>query len=390
MADTELVFEWVHVSYAETSAFVETYGFSGNQNRVNLEGVRMRRQGSTCKTLAIFMHPAATLQLLPVPRSLAEDGIDVLCGGSRYAKNDTALIMEKVLLDLGAYIRHAKEVWGYEKIILAGWSGGGSLALFYQSQAENPTIVDTPAGDAVSVKDAGLIPADGVMFQAGHLARALTFSEWIDPSITDELNPNDRIMELDLYDPRNPNKPPYDADYIAHFRKAQLARIDRIRTWVLEQLETLKRQGGKELERSFVVHRTMADPRFLDPTLEPNDRRPRWCYLGEPETVNTGPVGVGRYSTLRSWLSQWSPQDSRANGLKCAPLISVPLLCIENSADDAVPPSHAGQIFRAGGSADKVMHVIKGANHYYQGQPELLAEANAITGAWLRERKLLA
>jgi hypothetical protein len=57
-------------------------------------------------------------------------GAHVLCAGSRYARNDSPLIMEKVLLDLGAYIRHAKEVWGYEKIVIAGWSGGGiALAL---------------------------------------------------------------------------------------------------------------------------------------------------------------------------------------------------------------------------------------------------------------------
>jgi alpha-beta hydrolase superfamily lysophospholipase len=133
----------------------------------------------------------------------------------------------------------------------------------------------------------------------------------------------------------------------------------------------------------------MADPRFIDPTLEPNDRRPGWCYLGEPETVNSGPVGIARFSTLRSWLSQWSPRDSRADGLTCAAAISTPLLCIENSADDAVPQSHTGQIFRIAGSADKTMHVVKGANHYYQGQPDLLDQANAITLAWLEERNLL-
>ena len=86
------------------------------------------------------MHPATTLQLLPVPQALAKAGVHVLCAGSRFAKNDTPLIMEKVVLDLGAYIRHAKEKWGYEKILLCGWSGGGSLSLFYQSQAEKPSI----------------------------------------------------------------------------------------------------------------------------------------------------------------------------------------------------------------------------------------------------------
>ena len=106
---------------------------------VNCEGVRFVPKGKPSKTLAVFMHPASTLQLLPMPQALARAGVHVLCAGSRFAKNDTPLIMEKVLLDLGAYIRRAKEEWGYEKVVLCGWSGGGSLSLFYQSQAEKPS-----------------------------------------------------------------------------------------------------------------------------------------------------------------------------------------------------------------------------------------------------------
>ena len=64
-----------------------------------------------------------------------------------------------------------------------------------------------------------------------------------------------------------------------------------------------------------MTHRTMADPRWLDPAVDPNDRRPGWCYLGEPETVNVGPVGLARFSTLRSWLSQWSIDHARADGV---------------------------------------------------------------------------
>ena len=111
------------------------------------------------------------------------------------------------------------------------------------------------------------------------------------------------------------------------------------------------------------------------PAVEPNDRKPRWCYLGKPETANTGPVGIGRFSTLRAWLSQWSIDDSNADGPRCARSISVPLLAIENSADDAVPQPHARIIHDAAASRDKTFHVIKGATHYYQGQPELLQQA---------------
>jgi len=376
--------EWVHVQYAEAAKFTEVYGFSGSQGAVNCEGVRFVPQGKSSKTLAVFMHPASTLQLLPVPRALAQAGVHVLCAGSRFAKNDTPLIMEKVALDLGAYLRHAKEKWGYEKILLCGWSGGGSLALFYQSQAEKPSISKTPAGDPVELK--GLIPADAMIFQAAHLSRAIYLAESVDPSVTDEADPDRRDPELDIYDPRCPSQPPYAQEFIRRFRAAQLARVRRRTAWVKEMLARLK---GDEMERGFVTHRTMADPRFLDPAIDPNDRRPGWCYMGKPATANNGPIGLARFSTLRAWLSQWSIDDSNADGPKCAAAISVPLLAIENSADDAVPQPHARIIHDAAASRDKTFRVIKGATHYYQGQPELLKQAVELCVGWMDKQRLL-
>lgn len=381
--------EWVHLQYEEQAAFTETYGFSGNQGAVNLEGIRFRPEGQPSDTLLVFMHPASTLQLLPVPRAMAATGAHVLCAASRYAKNDTALIMEKVLLDLGAYIRHAKTVWGYRHVVLVGWSGGGALAVSYQAEAEDPRVTQTPAGDPVSLKDAGLIPADAVIYQAAHLSRAHLLSESLDPSVTDELNPDVRDVELDIYDKRNPHQPPYSPEYIAHYRGAQMARMRRITAWARERLDNLKRRNTGEMERGFIVHRTFADPRFVDPTLDPNDRRPHWCYMGNPETVNTGPVGLARFTTLRSWLSQWSLDDTCANGLTGAARMRAPLLVIENSADDAVPTTHPKQLFEAASSPDKAFHVIQGATHYYAGQPEHMKQATALIRGWLAERGLL-
>lgn len=388
--DAKVQTEWVHLQYEEKAAFTETYGFSGNQGAVNLEAIRIRpADGRLSSTLMVFMHPASTLQLLPVPRAMAATGAHVLCCGSRYQRNDTALIMEKVLLDLGAYIRHAKTVWGYEHVVLVGWSGGGALAVTYQWQAEHPTITHTPAGDPVNIKGAELIPADAVVYQAAHLSRAHLLAEVIDPSVKDELDPDDRDLELDIYDPRNPNQPPYSPEYIRRYRAAQLARMRRITAWAKDTLEKLKARKTGEMERGFVVHRTLADPRFLDPTLDPNERRPRWCYMGNPETVNTGPVGLARFTTLRSWLSQWSLDDSCGNGLEAVRTIRAPLLVIENTADDAVPPTHPAMLFEAATTADKTFRRVKGATHYYAGQPELLAEATQLIRGWLTERRLL-
>jgi alpha-beta hydrolase superfamily lysophospholipase len=228
-----------------------------------------------------------------------------------------------------------------------------------------------------------------MIFQAAHISRAVLLADWIDPSVLDENDPDKRDPELDLYDPRNPNKPPYSPEYLSLFRRKQLERVRRRTAWVKETLQKLKAKGGKELERGFVTYRTMAEPRFLDPTIEPNDRAPGACFIGPPETANSGPVGIARFSTLRAWLSQWSIDDTNAHGERCARSITVPLLAIENTADDAVPQPHTRTIYDAAGSKDKTYKAIKGATHYYSGQPELLQQAVDLCTTWMRERKLL-
>lgn len=382
-----IVTEWVHVAYSETSPMREIYGYAGTQGTINLEAVRMLPGNRPSKTLLIFMHPASTLQLLPVPRAMAAAGLHVLCAGSRYARNDTPLIMEKVLLDYAAYVRHAREIWGYDKIIICGWSGGGSLSAFYQAQAETCTIGQTAAGDPIDL--GGLVPGDAFIWQAAHLSRADVLADFIDPSVLDENDPTIRDPELDLYDPRNRNQAPYDADYLAFFRAAQLARVRRRTAYVKELLHDIRTGRTGEIERGLLTHRTLADPRWIDPAIDRNDRRANWCFLGEPKASNSSPAGVARFSTLRAWLSQWSIDDTQARALDNAPSITVPLLAIENSADDAVPQPHTKMFLEAAGSGDKQMAVIAGADHYYSDQPGELGQAVIIIIDWLRARRLL-
>lgn len=380
--------EWVHVKYPEAAEFREVYGSGSGHGMVNVEGILLKPGGRPCKTLAVYMHPSSTLHFQPMPRALAARGMHVLCAASRYARNDSALIMEKVLLDLGAHVRAAREQWGYDKVVLVGWSGGGALSLFYQSQAEHPILTHTPAGDAVDLQGAGLIAADAMIIPAAHLSRAVLLADWIDPSVRDENDPDNRDPELDLYHPGNPHRPPYSAEYLNRYRAAQLDRVRRRTAWVKEALHGLRKRGGLEVERGFTTHRTMAEPRFIDATIEPNGRKPGTCYLGHPETVNNGPAGLARFSTLRSWLSQWSIDDSNADGEKCARQISAPLLVMENSADDAVPQPHTRRLYDAAGSKDKTFRVIDQANHQYMGQPEILGEAIDVCIDWMRERRL--
>ena len=387
--------EWdripIILKFRETPKFAETYGFVGTQGFVALEGQHFVPRGRPSDTVFIFMHPSSTLQLLPMPEALANAGLHVVCAGSRYPKNDSALIMEKVAFDLGQYVRWAKEEKGYRKVVLVGWSGGGSLSLFYQSQAEAPSITHTPAGDEYDLTAAKLLPADGIIFIAAHLSRAETLTEWMDPSVIDEQDPDRRELELDIYDPRCPYKPPFGADYVARFRAAQIARNRRITAWVQEKLAYLKKKNDGEAERGFVVHRTMCDVRWIDPTVDPNGRKPNWCFLGEPRTANSAPAGLARYSSLRSWLSQWSYDLSQTRGTVSASRITrTPVLQIENQADDAVPATHNPAIHKALATPDKEMIGIAGATHYYLGQPEHLAKCIDSVRDWATRKKLLS
>ena len=142
------------------------------------------------------------------------------------------------------------------------------------------------------------------------------------------------------------------------------------------------------MERGFVTHRTMAEPRFLDGSIDPNDRPIGTCFMSNPETVNNGPVGSARFSTLRSWMSPWSP-GTNADGEKSAAGVSVPLLAIAHSADDAVPQPLTRRIYDGAGGADKTMLCIKGASHYFAGQPQLLALAAQHCIDWMEQRRLL-
>ena len=375
------------VTFQETSQYKDTY--AGEIGTVALTAHLLKPDISTGKSVVIFMHPTGGGSYLPMLNSLAKQGIDTVWCDSRYRGTDSALIMEKVLIDLGQCIKHLKEVLNYEKVILGGWSGGGSLSLFYQSQAENTSITETPAGDPIDLVSENFIPADGVMLIAAHESRHRTFTEWIDGSVLDENNPEKRKLELDIYNKDNLNQPEYSNDFIQAYRHSQIQRNRNITAWVQEKLNDFKKKGENNREFGFVVHRTMADPKWLDASIDPNGRKPNWCFLGEPEIVNNSPIGLARFCSLRSWLSQWSYDLAQGDGIKSAENISVPTLVIGNTADDGITPSHTHNLYNAVGNENKELVWIQDANHYYFGQPEKAQESAKTCNRWLQENNLI-
>ena len=370
------------IAFDEVSAFKDTYG--GAIGKVVIEAHHLKPH-TPSDSVVIFSHPIGGGAYLPLVGMLARMGVHTIYCNTRYRGNDTALIMERAVMDFAACIRDAKERLGYKKVYLGGWSGGGAQSLFYQAEAQDPRVTHTPAGDPYDLTAAKFIPADGVLLLAAHLSRNLTLTEWMDASIEDESRPFERNPAWNIFAPDGP-KPPFSAEFVAEYRARQIARNRRITAWVKDQLADLKAQGLEHHERCFTVQGTMGDPRWVDPAVDPNEREPGHCMLGDPFVVNDGPVGLARFTTLRSWLSQWSYDDSQADGLKCAGRIQCPILVIENGADDACTPSHAARLMAAASRCEIDHHVIPGANHYYFGQPGLASQAAELVRDWIAAR----
>jgi pimeloyl-ACP methyl ester carboxylesterase len=330
------------------------------------------------KTLLLVIHPSSNFlghYLLPVAASL---GVAAAGMTTRYIGNDTTLIMENCVLDIASGIRHFRGL-GYERVILVGNSGGGGLAALYQSQAERPTITRTPAGDPPDLTAADLPAADAVVAFMAHPGRAAVYTNWLDPAITNEADPWQRDPSLDMFDPRN--GPPYSADFLARYRAAQVRRNDQITDWVLSALAA----GPNDLP--FVVHGTCADPRFADLSIEPDDRTAGTLW-GPAQTANLMPASLGHYTSLRSWLSQWSVATSNCDGPAHIARVSAPVLVLYGTADQACFQSDALSLYEAVTHDRKRLTCIKGATHYYLGQPDLLVQAASQLIDWLREQEL--
>lgn len=167
----------------------------------------------------IMCHPASNFLSHFLLRAIAEQGIPAMGLNTRYASNEPALIMERAAFDFGTGVRWMADELGFEKIVLLGFSGGGSLASFYQAQAENPTVTQTPAGDPAPFATAGLRPADALMLVGAHPGRARVLRHWIDGAVVDETDPYATDPDLDLY----ARTAPLDPDWVRQYRDAQLA-----------------------------------------------------------------------------------------------------------------------------------------------------------------------
>ena len=328
---------------------------------------RLADEGCGKRIAFVVIHPTSNFMGHYLIGPMQRRGRAILGLNTRYVGNDSTLIMERAIQDLGAGVGYLRKL-GYERIVLLGNSGGGSLAAFYQAEAEQISVTTTPDGAPFELRPEQLPPVDALAMLAAHPGRALTMVEWIDPAVVDERDMCATDPALDMYNPAN--GPPYDAAWLSHYRAAQVARNNRITDWVLGRLAALNAGADQERikDEPFIVYRTVADPRFLDLSLDPSDRA-----VSHTKRSNYGPTNLGRFSTLRSFLSQWSARLSRADGPACLARTSVPVLNVIYSADTLVFPGQVRLWSRAAGARCQD-HVLKGATHHLVGQDTLIEE----------------
>lgn len=329
------------------------------------------------RTAAILVHPSSNMMSHYLIDPLNARGLAVLALNTRYAGGDQVLIMENAIQDIGAGVRYLREQ-GFERVVLLGNSGGASLTAFYQAQAERITVTHTPAGDPVDLVAEEMPPADGIVLLAGHPGRSTLMTTYIDAAVADERNPDRSDASLDIYAPANP--PPFTSNFVSRVRAAQRARSERITRWALGRLRELRARSGGARDEAFIVHRTYADPRFVDRSLDANDRAPGGNRGDTPQQANLSANNLARFTTLTSWLSQWSLR-SIADGPDNLTRTTIPVLQLEYTADAGIFPSDVARWSAAGG--DRVEnHRIVGASHYLYRLPNQLAQVANLTASW--------
>ena len=342
--------------------------------RPRIYGAWMQPAGPK-RAAAIVMHPTSNFMGHYLIEPLARRGVACMGLNSRYAGNDTLLLMERAIQDLGAGVQYLR-AQGYDKVVLVGNSGGASLSCFYQAQAERLTIEHMVDGDPAHLSQADLPPVQGLALCAAHEGRSTLMRNWVDPSLTDEHDGLSCDPALDMYDARN--GPPYDHAFLERFRTAQQQRYERIDQWVGQRLQQLRSlaEPGSPRDEVFVVYRTHADPRFLDLSLDRNDREAGSVWgkgAAGARAVNYAASQMGRITSLTAWLSQWSPR-SRADGPSNLARTSVPTLLCTYTGDQSTFPSTKAAWLAAG--ASRIRNVdIPGGNHYLAGQPALVEQA---------------
>ncbi|MCV7287550.1 alpha/beta hydrolase [Mycolicibacterium wolinskyi] len=343
------------------------------------QGIYYRGVGRKPKIAVIATHYQIDFSEHYIADYLATRGVGFLGWNTRFRGFESSFLLDHALVDIGVGVRWLREVANIETVVLLGNSGGGSLMAAYQAQA-NDHHVTPMEGMRPAAGLTDLPPADGYVASAAHPGRPDVLTAWMDASVVDE---NDAVAtdpELDLFDERN--GPPYSPDFVSRYRAAQVARNEAITDWAEQELKRVQAAGYSD--RPFTVLRTWADPRMVDPAIEPTRRQPNLCYAGVPVKANRSARGIAAATTLRNWIGMWSLRHAQTRAEPHLARITCPALVINADQDTGVYPSDAQRIYDALGGTDKSQCSID-TDHYFTTPGARSEQADTIA-RWIAKR----
>lgn len=345
------------------------------------------------QTVVIMAHPRVDFaQHYSIPYWV-EAGFAAFALNTRYLNNDSTMLHENLLLDLAAGIRYLREERGFDRIVMLGNSGGGSLFAYYDAEARKPAgsrVGAPPGGGPPDLNRYAMPPADGLILLAAHPGQGVVLMGSLDAAVVDENDPFATDAALDMYDERNGFRPPpeashYERDWLERYRAAQRARVARIDAIARRHVEeaTVARVATRATDfagrpaayrnfmarrtmapRFMTVYRTQANPNYTDLSLEPSERVVGSIISARPDLANYHAFGLARMMTPEAWLSTWSGISSNARLERNLPLVTVPTIVVGATADQDIFLADVRREFELAGATDKRIEFIDGADHF--------------------------
>lgn len=377
------------------------------------------------RTGVVVMHPRVDFtHHYTVPRLVAA-GFGVLAANGRHVNNDTICEHEELVLDVAACVKWLRAKAGVQRVVLLGNCGGGSLMGYYQAQASvapSARLERSPGGSPTHFTRSDMAPADAMVIVAAHRGQGHVLLRSIDAAVVDEGEPFATDASLDMYDARNGFREPpepsvFAPEFVARVRDGQADRVRRIDARARELIaehaaasDESERSGFEErpfperqavlkrraYEPIMLVHRTMANPAFVDARIDADPEGAKREYgsllSDRPDLMNMAAMGFARTCTPRAWLSTWSGLSSRADLVENARHIDVPTLVVHAACDREVYfDRDVRPVFDACAASDKRLARVDGARHYFEpdfGERETpdVERLMDVVVPWLRER----